>query len=103
MAKAKTKKKQEKIDNAEIKLTIEDLDDLDGLLVAAENGKTTKKKKTNTTKQEPLEKLLWKAADKLRKNIDAVKVNTKAPIRKTRTNTRPRISSSCRPRRVGLT
>tara|TARA_R110002096_G_scaffold28699_4_gene86815 strand:+ start:44095 stop:45906 length:1812 start_codon:yes stop_codon:yes gene_type:complete len=71
MAKAKTKKKQEKIDNAEIKLTIEDLDDLDGLLVAAENGKTTKKKKTNTTKQEPLEKLLWKAADKLRKNIDA--------------------------------
>ena len=31
----------------------------------------TKKKTKNQTKEEPLEKQLWKAADKLRKNIDA--------------------------------
>ena len=30
-----------------------------------------KKKDNNVNQQEPLEKQLWKAADKLRKNIDA--------------------------------
>ena len=29
------------------------------------------KKKANNSKEEPIEKQLWKAADKLRKNIDA--------------------------------
>ena len=33
--------------------------------------KTAKPKSTNPPKQEPLETQLWKAADKLRKNIDA--------------------------------
>src|SRR5690606_17870764 len=33
--------------------------------------KTAKPKALNAQKQEPLEKQLWKAADKLRKNIDA--------------------------------
>ena len=33
--------------------------------------KTAKPKSTKPQKQEPLEKQLWKAADKLRKNIDA--------------------------------
>ena len=33
--------------------------------------KTAKPKAPKPQKQEPLEKQLWKAADKLRKNIDA--------------------------------
>jgi hypothetical protein len=78
--------------------------------------------------EEPLEKQLWKAADKLRKNIDAAEykhivlglvflkyisdafvelyaklkaeeANMPVPTRRTRTNTRPRTSSSCRPAR----
>ncbi|MBF0303782.1 MAG: hypothetical protein HQK73_12140, partial [Desulfamplus sp.] len=34
-------------------------------------GKSMAKAKAKNTNEEPLEKQLWKAADKLRKNIDA--------------------------------
>ncbi|MCK5507985.1 MAG: type I restriction-modification system subunit M N-terminal domain-containing protein [Desulfobacterales bacterium] len=88
-----------------------------------------KANKNNT--EEPIEKQLWKTADKLRKNIDAaeykhiilgliflkyisdafeelfdklkkVKANIPAPIRKTKTNTRRRMSFLCRKLPAGL-
>ena len=90
-------------------------------------------KPAKENKEEPLEKQLWKAADKLRKNIDAAeykhvvlgliflkyisdsfeemfcqaasgrRANMPVPIRRTRTNTRPKTSSSCRQKRAGRT
>lgn len=86
--------------------------------------------KTKVNNEEPLEKQLWKAADKLRKNIDAAEYKHVvlglmflkyisdafgelhdrlkagraiwlAPIRKTRTNTRRKMSSSFLPKRAG--
>ena len=88
-------------------------------------------KKNGNGKDEPLEKQLWKSADKLRKNIDAaeykhvvlgliflkyisdafeelyyklqkVKANTKVPILKIKTNTKQKMYSLFRHRHVGV-
>ncbi|MGZ8096091.1 MAG: type I restriction-modification system subunit M N-terminal domain-containing protein [Methylobacter sp.] len=89
-----------------------------------------KAKSAQNIKEETLEKQLWKAADKLRKNIDAAeykhvvlgliflkyisdsfeelspsckrdKATMPARTRRTRTSTKPKTFSSCRPRPAG--